>query len=95
MRPNGLRQSDRVLLAAIGLLSYFALSGMLAPMGLLIDPISADLGLSRTDTARLLSGFSTGNLLGAALALFVISWFSYKRIVVSIYVLATGILLAL
>lgn len=95
MRPNGLRQSDRVLLAAIGLLSYFALSGVLAPMGLLIDPISADLGLSRTDTARLLSGFSTGNLLGAAHGLFVISWFSYKRIVVSIYVLATGMLVAL
>ena len=70
MVPSELHQKDRLLLAAIGLLSYFALSGVLAPMGLLIDPISAQLDLSHVEAARLLSGFSSGNLVGAVLALF-------------------------
>lgn len=95
MAPGQLQQRDRLLLATIGLLSYFALSGVLAPMGLLIDPISAQLDLSHVEAARLLSGFSSGNLVGAVLALFILSWFSYKRIVMTIYTSAVGILLAL
>ena len=95
MVSNDLLQRDRVLLAIIGLLSYFALSGVLAPMGLLIDPISAQFNVSDVVAARLLSGFSSGNLLGAVLALFVMSWFGYKRIVIAIYASAAAILLSL
>jgi len=95
MVPSELQQKDRLLLATIGLLSYFALSGVLAPMGLLIEPISAQLDLSDVEAARLLSGFSSGNLVGAVLALFILSWFSYKRIVMTIYTSAAGILVAL
>ncbi len=95
MTSSDLAKKDRVLLAIIGLLSYFALSGVLAPMGLLIDPISAQLDLTDVEAARLLSGFSSGNLVGAVLALFILSWFSYKRIVMTIYTSAAGILLAL
>ena len=94
MVPSELQQRDRLLLATIGLLSYFALSGMLAPMGLLIDPIAAQLDLTDVEAARLLSGFSSGNLVGAVLALFILNWFSYKRIVMTIYTSAAGILLA-
>ena len=95
MVSNELLQRDRVLLAIIGLLSYFTLSGVLAPMGLLIDPISAQFNVSDVVAARLLSGFSSGNLLGAVLALFVMSWFGYKRIVIAIYASAAAILLSL
>ena len=95
MVPSDLQQRDRLLLATIGLLSYFALSGMLAPMGLLIDPIAVQLDLSDVEAARLLSGFSSGNLVGAVLALFILNWFSYKRIVMTIYTSAAGALLAL
>ena len=95
MVPSELQQRDRLLLATIGLLSYFALSGMLAPMGLLIDPIAAQLDLTDVEAARLLSGFSSGNLVGAVLALFILNWFSYKRIVMTIYTSAAGALLAL
>ena len=52
MVPSDLQQRDRLLLATIGLLSYFALSGMLAPMGLLIDPIAVQLDLSDVEAAR-------------------------------------------
>ena len=52
-----LHQKDRLLLAAIGLLSYFALSGVLAPMGLLIDPISGQLDLSDVEAASCCLGF--------------------------------------
>ena len=62
-------------------------------MGLLIDPISAQLDLSDVEAARLLSGFSSGNLVGAVLALFILSWFSYKRIVVTIYTSAARLAL--
>ena len=95
MVPSELQQRDRLLLVTIGLLSYFALSGMLAPMGLLIDPIAAQLDLTAVEAARVLSGFSSGNLVGAVLALFILNWCSYKRIVMTIYTSAAGALLAL
>ena len=58
-------------------------------------PIAAQLDLTDVEAARLLSGFSSGNLVGAVLALFILNWFSYKRIVMTIYTSAAGALLAL
>lgn len=86
MSANSLRLSDRVVLAAIGLLSYFVLSGTLAPMGLLLEPLASQFEISTSDAARVLSGFTSGNLLGACLALFILGRVRYRTLVLCIYV---------
>ena len=92
MSANPLRLSDRIVLAAIGLLSYFVLSGTLAPMGLLLEPLSSQFEISTSEAARVLSGFTSGNLLGAFLALFILGRVRYRVLVLCIYVSAAGTL---
>ena len=85
MSTDTLRLSDKVLLALIGLLSYFALSGTLAPMGLLIEPLAREFEMTASEAARVLSGFTSGNLLGALLALFILGKVPYRLLVLSLY----------
>lgn len=95
MTANPLRLSDRIVLAAIGLLSYFVLSGTLAPMGLLLEPLSSQFEISTSEAARVLSGFTSGNLLGAFLALFILGRVRYRALVLCIYVSAACTLVML
>ena len=95
MTANPLRLSDRIVLAAIGLLSYFVLSGTLAPMGLLLEPLSSQFEISTSEAARVLSGFTSGNLLGAFLALFILGRVRYRALVLCIYVTAACTLVML
>jgi len=85
LSTDTLRLSDKVLLALIGLLSYFALSGTLAPMGLLIEPLAREFEMTASEAARVLSGFTSGNLLGALLALFILEKVPYRLLVLSLY----------
>jgi TsgA-like MFS transporter len=85
LSTDTLRLSDKVLLALIGLLSYFALSGTLAPMGLLIEPLAREFEMTASEAARVLSGFTSGNLLGALLALFILGKVPYRLLVLSLY----------
>lgn len=86
MQGNELDARDRVILAITGLLSYFVLSGTLAPIGLLIEPLANLFELSPAGAARVLSGFTTGNLVGAFLALFLLGRLLYRSLAFSIYV---------
>jgi len=95
LTANPLRLSDRIVLAAIGLLSYFVLSGTLAPMGLLLEPLSSQFEISTSEAARVLSGFTSGNLLGAFLALFILGRVRYRALVLCIYVSAACTLVML
>ena len=95
MTANPLRLSDRIVLAVIGLLSYFVLSGTLAPMGLLLEPLSSQFEISTSEAARVLSGFTSGNLLGAFLALFILGRVRYRALVLCIYVSAACTLVML
>jgi TsgA-like MFS transporter len=95
LTANPLRLSDRIILAAIGLLSYFVLSGTLAPMGLLLEPLSSQFEISTSEAARVLSGFTSGNLLGAFLALFILGRVRYRALVLCIYVSAACTLVML
>jgi TsgA-like MFS transporter len=95
LTANPLRLSDRIVLAAIGLLSYFVLSGTLAPMGLLLEPLSSQFEISTSEAARVLSGFTSGNLLGAFLALFILGRVRYRALVLCIYVTAACTLVML
>jgi TsgA-like MFS transporter len=92
---NPLRLVDRIVLAAIGLLSYFVLSGTLAPMGLLLEPLSSQFEISTSEAARVLSGFTSGNLMGAFLALFILGRVHYRALVFCIYVSAACALVML
>ena len=95
MTANPLRLSDRIILAAIGLLSYFVLSGTLAPMGLLLEPLSSQFEISKSEAARVLSGFTSGNLMGAFFALFILGRVRYRALVFWIYVSAACALVML
>ena len=95
MSANTLRLSDRIVLAAIGLLSYFVLSGTLAPMGLLLEPLSSQFEISTSEAARVLSGFTSGNLFGACLALFILGRVRYRALVLCIYISAACALVML
>jgi len=95
LSANTLRLSDRIVLAAIGLLSYFVLSGTLAPMGLLLEPLSSQFEISTSEAARVLSGFTSGNLFGACLALFILGRVRYRALVLCIYISAACALVML
>ena len=55
---------NRAALTLASFLAYFALSGMLAPIGILAQPSAAALGVSAGEMVRTLGFFSTGTLEG-------------------------------
>ena len=59
---------NRVTLTLASFLAYFALSGMLAPIGILVQPSAAALGVSAGEMVRTLGFFSTGTLAGSLAA---------------------------
>ena len=55
---------NRVTLTLASFLAYFALSGMLAPIGILASPSAAALGVAVSEMVRTLGFFSSGNPCG-------------------------------
>ncbi|MGB1189079.1 MAG: MFS transporter, partial [Pseudomonadales bacterium] len=86
---------NRARLTLSCFLAYFALSGTLAPIGILAEPAALVLGATLAEVVRALGYFSIGTLTGAAAALWVLPRFRLRRLMISTYVLATGCLFAL
>ena len=63
---------NRVALTLASFLAYFALSGMLAPIGILVEPGAVALGVSAGEMVRTLGFFSSGTLAGSMAAVFLL-----------------------
>lgn len=76
-------------------LTYFAMSGMLAPIGLISKPLSQVLGQSVPEVTQQFSWLTFGILVGAGLALVIVNVMELKRLIVAIYALSTAALVSL
>jgi len=85
--------SLRLTLASF--LAYFALSGTLAPIGILAAPAALALNVSVAEMVRTLGLFSTGTLIGSVTALFLLGRVPLRRLVLGIYGIASACLSAL
>ena len=81
---------NRVALTLASFLAYFALSGMLAPIGILVQPSAAALGVSAGEMVRTLGFFSTGTLAGSLAAVVLLP--SVKLRTLTLSVLRRGLL---
>ena len=87
--------SDTQRVTAVSFLTYFLLSSMLAPIGIISAPMAEHFGQSITEATRQFSWLTGGNLIGAILALFVFDWFRLKNLIISIYTVIAGVLASL
>ena len=69
----------------VSFLTYFLLSSMLAPIGIISAPMAEHFGQSITEATRQFSWLTGGNLIGAIVALFVFDWLGIKKLVTLIY----------
>ncbi|MGB2329664.1 MAG: hypothetical protein ACPH3H_03070, partial [Pseudomonadales bacterium] len=74
---------NRARLTLSCFLAYFALSGTLAPIGILAEPAAHVLGATLAEVVRALGYFSIGTLTGAAAALWVLPRFRLRRLMIS------------
>ncbi len=88
-----LSNTQRVTL--VSFLTYFLLSSMLAPIGIISAPMAEHFGQSITEATRQFSWLTGGNLIGAILALFVFDWFKLKNLIIGIYTAIATVLGAL
>ncbi len=77
----------------IAFLAYFVLSGMLAPIGIISQPMALSYGRPVAEITAQFSWLTGGDFIGAVLALFVFEWVDLRRMMVGIYALiAVGLL---
>ncbi|MDA8863607.1 MFS transporter [Pseudomonadales bacterium] len=86
---------NRVALTLVSFLAYFALSGMLAPIGILVQPSAAALGVSAGEMVRTLGFFSTGTLAGSLAAVVLLPSVKLRTLTLSVYGVACCVLLCL
>ena len=86
---------NRVALTLASFLAYFALSGMLAPIGILVQPSAAALGVSAGEMVRTLGFFSTGTLAGSLAAVVLLPSVKLRTLTLSVYGVACCVLLSL
>ena len=88
-----MNNSVRVTLACF--LAYFIMSGMLAPIGIILPPLADYLGQPVEAVAPLFSWLTLGILVGSALALVAFDLLGIRHWLLIIYVLIAGSLLLL
>ena len=86
---------NRAALTFASFLAYFALSGMLAPIGILVQPSAAALGVSAGEMVRTLGFFSTGTLAGSLAAVVLLPSVKLRTLTLSVYGVACCVLLCL
>lgn len=88
-----LNNKQRITL--VSFLAYFAMSGMLAPIGIISGPMSEHFNLPITDITAGFSWLTFGILAGAVTALFIFNWIQLKRVIIVLYCLVALSLLSL
>lgn len=78
-----MNNSSRITL--VSFLTYFILSAMLAPIGIISTPMAEHFGQSVTDATRQFTWLTGGNLVGAITALLVFDYIGLKKLFVIIY----------
>ncbi|MCC5884921.1 MAG: MFS transporter TsgA [Gammaproteobacteria bacterium] len=76
-------------------LAYFVMSGMLAPIGIILQPMAEHFDRPVTEISALFSWLTFGILAGSITALLVFDWFSLKRIMLALYLTIAASLLLL
>ena len=69
----------------VSFLTYFILSAMLAPIGIISGPMADHFDQSVSDATRQFAWLTGGNLIGAIIALFVFEYISLKKLFVFTY----------
>ena len=78
-----LTNTQRITL--VSFLTYFLLSSMLAPIGIISASMAEHFGQSITEATRQFSWLTGGNLIGAIAALFIFDWLGIKNLIILIY----------
>ena len=86
---------NRIKLTLACFLAYFALSGTLAPIGILAKPAAQMLQVSVADMVRSLGMFSSGTLMGSIAALFILGRVPLKQLTLCLYGLSACCVVAL
>ena len=72
-------------LRLISFLSYFVLSGMLAPIGVLLSPMALLFDIPIPEMARVFGWLTIGNFIGAVVALVIFDYVSFRRLMLCLY----------
>lgn len=82
-RASGLNNTQRATL--LSFLTYFVMSGMLAPMGILSGPMSEYFGESVAAITASFSWLTVGILVGAVIAMFIFDLVKLKRLLIIVF----------
>ena len=77
--------NNTIRITAISFLTYFVLSAMLAPIGIISGPMAEHFNQSVSDITRQFAWLTGGNLVGAVIALFIFDYFGLKKLFAIIY----------
>jgi TsgA-like MFS transporter len=88
-----LNNKQRITL--LSFLAYFAMSGMLAPMGIISSPLAEHFGQPVTEITARFGWLTMGILAGAIVALVVFDWIKLRTLMAGLYVLISASLLSL
>jgi TsgA-like MFS transporter len=76
-------------------LTYFVMSAMLAPIGIISGPMAEYFGQPITEVTRQFGWLTSGILIGSIAALFIFDWVSLKRVLILVYLTIAAVLFAL
>ncbi len=80
---------------ALAFLTYFVMSAMLAPIGIISTPMAEYFGQSVTEVTRQFSWLTGGILVGAVIALVIYDYADLRRVFLGVYGVMTAALLSL
>ncbi|MFT5501044.1 MAG: putative MFS family arabinose efflux permease [Woeseiaceae bacterium] len=92
---TGFRLTNKHRITLLSFLAYFAMSGMLSPMGILSAPIAEHFGHTVEDITARFSWLTMGILVGAILALVVFDWIRLRNLMMLVYGLIAASLVSL
>lgn len=87
--------NNKKQITAVSFMSYFVMSGMLAPIGIISGPIATRFGKPITEVTAQFGWLTFGILIGAITAVLVFDWIQLKKLVVLLYTLIVLSLLSL
>ena len=87
-------KSNQISITLVSYLTYFILSSMLAPIGILSGPMAKHFDQSITNVTKQFSWLTGGILIGAVIALFIFDWIGLRKLFIAIYALIALVLIS-